>query len=286
MLRTRKSWPLPRSRLFGRVRHMASILDAVIDDLAAEQRALESVIERMPSETWELPTHAPGWAVRDQVAHLAQFDAMAALAIRDPERFRTHLRAPENSEQAYLERARSIAPAGLLSQWRANSLELIKAAKTLDPSARVPWAGPAMSAVSFITARLMETWSHGLDVVDVVGIERPDTDRLRHVAFIGVRARPYSYTNRGLDVPAIPIRISLTAPSGAIWEMGEETEENVIRGTATDFCRVVTRRRHVADTNLEVRGPVAQEWMGIAQAFAGPPGAGRQPGEFPKEATP
>ncbi len=265
---------------------MASILDAVIDDLAAEQRALESVIERIPSEAWELPTHAPGWAVRDQVAHLAQFDAMAALAIRDPERFRTHLRAPENSEQAYLERARSIAPAGLLSQWRANSLELIKAAKTLDPSARVPWAGPAMSAVSFITARLMETWSHGLDVVDVVGIERPDTDRLRHVAFIGVRARPYSYTNRGLDVPAIPIRISLTAPSGAIWEMGEETEENVIRGTATDFCRVVTRRRHVADTNLEVQGPVAQEWMGIAQAFAGPPGAGRQPGEFPKEATP
>lgn len=262
---------------------MPSILDTVIEDLAAEQAALEAVLVRMPPEAWDLPTHAPGWNARDQVAHLAQFDAMATLAIRDPENFRGHLRDPENSEQAYLERARRLTAQELLERWRANSRELVEAAKTLDPSARIPWAGPAMSAVSFITARLMETWSHGLDVVDVVGIDRPDTDRLRHVAFIGVRARPYSYSNRGMDVPAVPIRISLRAPSGATWEMGEETDENVIRGSATDFCRVVTRRRHVADTDLEVRGPVAEEWMGIAQAFAGPPGAGRQPGEFPKE---
>lgn len=264
---------------------MSSILDSVIDDLAAEQAALEAVLLRMPTDAWELPTHAPGWAARDQVAHLAQFDAMATLAIRDPEHFRDHLRQPDNSEQAYLERARKLSARGVLEQWQSNARELIEAANSLDPSARIPWAGPAMSAVSFITARLMETWSHGLDVVDVVGIERPDTDRLRHVAFIGVRARPYSYTNRGMDVPAMPIRISLTSPSGASWEMGEESDENAIRGTATDFCRVVTRRRHVADTNLEVRGRVAEEWMGIAQAFAGPPGAGRQPGEFAKEPT-
>lgn len=264
---------------------MPSILDSVIDDLAAEQAALEAVLVRMPADSWELATHAPGWAARDQVAHLAQFDATATLAIRDPEHFRDHLRQPDNSEQAYLDRARKLSAAKLLERWRTNSRDLIEAGRTLDPSARIPWAGPAMSAVSFITARLMETWSHGLDVVDVVGIERPDTDRLRHVAFIGVRARPYSYTNRGMDVPAVPIRISLTAPSGAAWEMGEDTNENVIRGSATDFCRVVTRRRHVADTALEVRGPVAEEWMGIAQAFAGPPGAGRQPGEFPKETS-
>ncbi len=262
---------------------MPSILDSVIDDLAAEQAALESVLVRMPPAAWELPTHAPGWSAPDQVAHLAQFDAMATLAIRDPEHFRDHLRQADNSEQAYLERARKLTAAELLARWQANARELIEAGRTLNPSARIPWAGPAMSAVSFITARLMETWSHGLDVVDVVGIERPDTDRLRHVAFIGVRARPYSYSNRGMDVPAVPIRITLTAPSGATWEMGEESDENVIRGSATDFCRVVTRRRHVADTNLEVRGPLAEEWMGIAQAFAGPPGAGRQPGEFAKE---
>jgi uncharacterized protein (TIGR03084 family) len=129
----------------------------------------------------------------------------------------------------------------------------------------------------------METWSHGLDVVDVVGMERPDTDRLKHVAFLGVRARPFSFTNRGLEPKREPIRVSLIAPSGDIWELGDETSENVVRGTATDFCRVVTQRRHIADTGLEVVGPAAREWMGIAQAFAGPPGPGRKPGQFANE---
>jgi uncharacterized protein (TIGR03084 family) len=262
---------------------MASVLDEVIDDLAAEQLALERVLERMTDDQWELPTHAPGWAARDQVAHLAQFDAMATAAITDPEGFKAALRTPENSEAAYLERARKLSSGELLKRWRENAAALIESARALDPGARIPWAGPAMSSVSFITARLMETWSHGLDVVDVVGIERPDTDRLRHVAFIGVRARPYSYSNRQMEVPAVPIRVSLVSPTGATWELGEPSDENVIEGTATDFCRVVTRRRHIADTGLRVRGAVAEEWMGIAQAFAGPPGAGRQPGEFAKE---
>ncbi len=262
---------------------MASILENVIDDLAAEQRALEVVLERLRPDAWELPTHAPGWAARDQVAHLAQFDETATLAIRDPERFKTNLRQPENSEAAYLARARALSSTELLAKWREASNTLIEAARTIDPAARIPWAGPAMSSVSFITARLMEAWSHGLDVVDVVGIERPDTDRLRHVAFIGVRARPYSYSNRGMQLPPVPIRVSLMAPSGATWELGEASVENVVRGSATDFCRVVTRRRHIADTELEVTGPAAKEWLGIAQAFAGPPGEGRQPGEFPKE---
>ena len=262
---------------------MATIFEAVVVDLAAEQRALESVLERMTPEQWELPTHAPGWAARDQVAHLARFDEAAALAMRDAAEFRSAARKPGNSEADYLAKGRAMTAAELLSWWQTASSALVTAARGVDPSTRMPWYGPDMSGVSFVTARLMETWSHGLDVVDVVGIERPDTDRLRHVAFIGVRARPFSYSNRGMELPRIPVRVSLTSPGGATWEMGEDSDENVVSGTATDFCRVVTQRRHIADTRLEVTGPAAQEWMGIAQAFAGPPGQGRQPGEFEPE---
>ncbi|MGE3076320.1 MAG: TIGR03084 family metal-binding protein [Dehalococcoidia bacterium] len=264
---------------------MATPFEEVVEDLAEEQRALERVLERMKPEDFEIRTHAPGWAARDQVAHLAHFDEAATLAIVDPESFATYFRQPQNTEEAYLARARQLSDAALLEHWRKNAAALRDAAAGLDPSRRVPWAGPAMSGVSFLTARLMETWSHGLDVVDVVdvvGIDRPDTDRLRHVAFLGVRARPYSYSNRGMEPTRTPIRVSLEAPSGARWELGDDTDENVVRGTASDFCQVVTRRRHIADSELEVVGPVAEEWMGIAQAFAGPPGAGRQPGEFPK----
>ena len=32
-----------------------------------------------------------------------------------------------------------------------------------------PWYGPSMSARSFVTARLMETWAHGMDVADALG---------------------------------------------------------------------------------------------------------------------
>jgi uncharacterized protein (TIGR03084 family) len=261
-------------------------LDALIDDLAGEQAALGVVLNALPSDAWERPTHAPGWAVRDQVAHLASFDGSAALAICDPAAFRAAARTeqpPRGDQPAYIEHGRTLAPAELLAWWRTASGDLVSAARTLAPDARLPWFGPSMSAASFLTARLMETWSHGLDVVDVAGIARPDSDRLRHVALIGVLARPYSYTTRGLTPPAQPVRVELTAPSGARWEFGPADAADRVSGPAADFCAVVTRRRHVADTDLVTTGPAAEEWMLLAQAFAGPPGEGRRPGQFPKQ---
>ena len=266
---------------------MTDMLTEVVDDLEAEQAALESVLVRMPEEAWDRASHAPGWLARDQVAHLATFDETAALAIVDAEAFRAAARAVADPavsfEEQYLAKGRAMSHAELLGWWRKASSALIAAARTMDGKARLPWYGPDMSGVSFVTARLMETWSHGLDVVDVAGVSRPDTDRLRHVAFIGVRTRPFSYLNRGMEPNSEAVRVELTAPSGATWEMGEPSTTNVIRGNATDFCRVVTQRRHISDTGLETVGPAAQEWMDVAQAFAGPPGPGRQPGEFANE---
>ncbi len=265
---------------------MSTLLD-VINDLEAEQAALRVVLEGLPPPDWDTPTHGPGWAVRDQVSHLAFFDEAASRAITAPEAFPAEARAAlqngANMEAGYLARGRGMAPAGVLDWWRRASAALITAARTVEAKARLPWYGPDMSASSFITARLMETWSHGLDVVDVVDGDRPDSDRLRHVAFLGVRTRPFSYSIRGLQPPAAGVRVELTSPSGEKWVLGDEDAAEVIRGTATDFCRVVTQRRHVADTNLEIHGPAAEEWMAIAQAFAGPPGQGRRPGEFAVE---
>jgi uncharacterized protein (TIGR03084 family) len=266
---------------------MSTALDEIIDDLEAEQAALGSVLDALSAADWDTPTHAPGWSVRDQVSHLAFFDEAAVRAMTDREAFETEVRAAlegiSDMEGAYLARGRGMAPSGVLDWWRTASSGLTSTARAVDPKVRLLWYGPEMSPASFITARLMETWSHGLDVVDVVDRDRPDTDRLRHVAFMGSRARPNSYIVRGLRPPDTPIRVELTSPSGEEWVFGDEDAADVIRGTATDFCRVVNQRRHVADTNLEVSGPAAQEWMAIAQAFAGPPGQGRQPGEFAEE---
>jgi uncharacterized protein (TIGR03084 family) len=156
---------------------------------------------------------------------------------------------------------------------------MLAAFSTLEPKQRVPWFGPAMSAASFVTARLMETWAHGQDVVDALAVERRPTERLRHVAHIAVRARRNSYAARGLEEPPEQVRVELTSPSGERWTWNEGARERVA-GPALDFCLVVTQRRHVADTDLLLDGPRAEEWMSIAQAFAGPPGAGRKPGQF------
>lgn len=269
---------------------MSTPLEQIIQDLEDEQRALERVLEKMTAPQWDLPSHAPGWLARDQVAHLAFFDEAATRAIGDPEVFQEEVKAAlsggSEQEQRYLAKGRAMSVDELFAWWRSASSGLIAAARTVDPKARLPWYGPSMSGVSFITARLMETWSHGLDVVDVVSGERPDTDRLRHVAFLGVRTRPFSYINRGMEPNPAPVRVTLTAPSGATWDLGEPSGTDTITGSATDFCRVVTQRRHLADTKLKVEGRAAREWMEIAQAFAGPPGPGREPGEFAHELRP
>jgi uncharacterized protein (TIGR03084 family) len=156
---------------------------------------------------------------------------------------------------------------------------MLEALLKCDPRDRLPWYGPPMSALSFATARLMETWAHGQDVFDTLRIRRTPTDRLRHIALLGVKTFGWTYMNRGLPVPEEPVRVSLAAPSGDIWAWGPEDAANLVSGPAEDFCLVVVQRRHVDDTTLSVKGATARDWMEKAQCFAGPPVDGPKPGE-------
>jgi uncharacterized protein (TIGR03084 family) len=137
-----------------------------------------------------------------------------------------------------------------------------------------------MSVASALTARLMETWAHGQDIADTVGAHREPTPRLRHVAHIGVGARPFSYAAHQLAPPAEPVRVELVGPDGELWTWGPADARDRVTGPALDFCLLVTQRRHRADTAVAAAGPGADLWLSIAQAFAGPPGSGREPGQF------
>lgn len=259
-------------------------IEEVARDLAEEQRALDALVAGLTPAQWQTPTPSEGWAVRDQIAHLAHFDDVAALAIADPAAFAEAAAAAiadmPGYEARYLARGRALAPPALLDWWRAARERLAAAAATLAPGARVPWYGPPMSAVTFLAARLMETWGHGHDVADALGRAREETDRIRHIVAIGIKTRAFSYAVRGLPAPAAPVRVELTLPSGARLAEGEAGAADRIEGTAVDFCRVVTHKRHVDDTGLRMTGPAAREWMAVAQAFAGPPAPGRRPGQF------
>ncbi len=259
----------------------------IVTDLRAEQDSLDDIISRIDRDAWSTSTPAEGWDVRDQIGHLTFFDERATEAIVDPEAFLAGIEAASADMDGYmashLDTARRSNPDEVLSHWRRGRTALLDALDPLDPSTRITWYGPPMSARSFATARLMEAWAHGQDVVDALEVERTPTDRLRHIAFLGVRTMGWSFTINGLDVPTEAVRVSLAASSGDEWVWNDEATQNTVRGEARDFCLVVTQRRHVADTGLEVTGRVAEQWMAIAQTFAGPPGPGRPPGMFEME---
>jgi uncharacterized protein (TIGR03084 family) len=260
----------------------------LLADLEAEYQDLLRLISPLGDKApeWDLATPAAGWAVRDEISHLAYFDVAAHLALDEPQKFAlmaeafmTHVGDPM---EPHLTRGRSMGGDELLAWWVRSHQGLAEVLETADPKARVPWFGPPMGMLSFVSARLMEVWAHGQDVVDALGATREPTDRLRHVAHLGVQARPYSYRVRDRDIPDGRIDVVLAGPSGEewTWQVGEPVEGEAIgtvSGSAEEFCLVVTQRRNVVDTALTVDGELAVDWISIAQAFAGPAGPGRPP---------
>jgi uncharacterized protein (TIGR03084 family) len=259
-----------------------TVLDQVLADLTAEGDELESTVSLLDENGWRTPVPAAGWDVATTIVHLtwtdecaiaagtdkAAWDALVLQAIADPEGF--------VDAEAF---AGANAPAAeILERWRSSRPALVQMLRDRPDGEKIPWYGPPMSPASMGTARLMETWAHALDVYDGLGVTREPTDRIRHVAHLGVRTRDFAFGVHGMEPPAEPFRVELTAPSGELWAWGPEDAAQRITGPAYDFCLRVTQRRHRDDLDLVATGPDADRWLDIAQAFAGPAGAGRAPG--------
>jgi uncharacterized protein (TIGR03084 family) len=261
---------------------LSNLTDELRADLAAEYQDLELTLDAVPGDQWTAVTPAAGWAIVDQLAHLVWSEVAAAQAAGDPEgfvRWRDSLDGDfEPAVKAGLAEGRVLPTGELRARWRAASQGLLAAIAAMDPGSRIPWFGPSMSAVSMMSARLMETWAHGQDIADTVKLERTPTGRLRHIAHLGFATRGWSYRVRDLEPPEAAVHVALRGPDGDLWAWGPGDAADRVVGAALDFCLVVTQRRHVRDTSLTVEGEFAHEWMLIAQAFAGAPGPGRAPG--------
>jgi len=262
-----------------------TLLDDLLDDLKVEGDQLWNAVAGLDRSGWATPTPAPGWTVATQVAHLLWTDEVAVLAAR--------AHTPEGKQawdavvleaiadptgyidQQALEVAR-LSSEALLARWGKARAALPAALRAVPDGQRMPWFGPPMSPTSMATARFMEPWAHALDVDDALGIEPERTDRIRHVAHLGVRTRGFAFSVHELDPPA-EIRVDVTAPSGEVWSWGPEDAAQTVAGSAWDFCRLVTQRVHLEDTDLVASGADAEQWLRIAQAFAGPAGEGRSP---------
>jgi len=253
-------------------------MNQICQDLKDEYDALDAIVKDLNDDTWLMETPFFNWTIKDEISHLAYFDRAAYYSATDQEAFQKDMEEMLVGFVDYSQMHKSVNAVGgklstqeLLAWWRGNRKKLIDAYSALSPKERLPWYGPTMSAKSSATARLMETWAHGQDIVDRLNISRKATKRLHHIAHIGVNTFQWSYKNRQLTPPEHPVYVLLNGPSGEIWEWGPSDAANQVIGDAQDFCLVVTQRRNIADvTSIKAKGDIARQWMQIAQAFAGP----------------
>ncbi|MDA0250418.1 MAG: TIGR03084 family metal-binding protein [Actinomycetota bacterium] len=251
----------------------------IVDDLQAESDALDALVATLPAERWALATPAAGWTVAHQIGHLLWTDRVALISITDEAAFGELLAGAQATIDTFVDDAADdlagLPPDQLLADWRRTRAELHTALRTVPDGRKLLWFGPPMSAASMATARLMETWAHGLDVADALGVAVAPSNRLKSIAHLGVRTRDFAFTVHGLTPPADPFRVELRTPGGGLWVWGPEDAAQRVSGSSLDFCYLVTQRRPRAALDLVADGPDAETWLGIAQAFAGPPGSGR-----------
>ena len=244
---------------------------ALLDDLEAEQHALLDLVRAIDADDWLRPTPARGWDVRDTIAHLADTDEMAiATATGRPGSLNERSEAGASGEDVTYRgvlHGRRRSGREVCAWFESSTTALREMFLSLDPGARVPW-GIGMRPASLVTARMMETWAHGLDVHAALGAATVDTDRLGHIAWLATRALPYAYTVAGREPPGDPVRVELTLPSGAPWSTGPEDAPDRISGSAGEYCRVFVHRLAPSDAStLLAEGDAAADVLRVARAY-------------------
>ena len=259
----------------------------VYAELAAQDEELDRLVAGLDADGWATPTPAEGWTVKDQIAHLTFVSRLAGLSAGDPETFQRIADGARTGFQAAVESAlaeyAAVPTEKLLELWRTERVGAVRALAAVPAGATVPWLVNPLPPSVLASAGMMESFAHGLDVADALGVRREYTDRVAYLVAFGVHTRDFGYQAHGLPAPEEPFRFELTLPSGRVLEFGPDDAAQRVTGPAVDFCLLVSRRRHADDLLLTAEGEHARQWLGIAQAYRGPGGPGRAPGQFPAE---
>jgi uncharacterized protein (TIGR03084 family) len=168
-------------------------------------------------------------------------------------------------KKAAIKKGRSMRPQDVIEWWRGGRAKVVEPLSHMGADDRVPWIAGDMSARTFATFRLMETWMHGLDIYQTLGIEVEDTQRIRHVCWLGWKTLPYAFKQAGEHYE--PVRVEVIGPGYAKWVYGPEDADNLIKGSASDWARLVVHRAKPSDIRLKVTGEQAETAIKVARAF-------------------
>jgi uncharacterized protein (TIGR03084 family) len=251
----------------------------ILSDLVAEEQALDQFLQRVHEREWTLPTPARGWSIMNTVCHLAYSETFAAEVIEKGEAWIEQAAFADTED--WMERGiiqgKGLRYQGVIEWWRNGRASVVDALSRMEGDERIPWLLGPMSAKAFATVRLMETWSHGLDIKAAMegrftlaeGEEDPrdDTPRLRHVAWLAHRALPHAFEKAGEAFPADGIRVELMGPRYARWVYGPQDAQNVIKGIAGEWCRVAVDRLDAGDSSLKAMGEAAETALRVVSMY-------------------
>jgi uncharacterized protein (TIGR03084 family) len=254
----------------GRGLRETQIVTQIFDDLEAEQDEIEAVLAPLDAAGLQQPSAAAGWSISDVVLHLAQSEESVVAAISG-----VPLSEPLGIQGATTDeiienwvRAERGDPIATVERWRAARRRSLAALRGADLDARYPWIAATLRPEALATTRLAEHWAHALDIAEPLGVDYPDTDRLRHIAWLAQRTLPYAFQLSG-QLPQ-DVRCELMAPDGTtVWNFGDETAESLISGSAGDFCRVGAQRMKAADSGLVATGQYADVALAVLRNYAG-----------------
>ncbi len=261
----------------------------IFDELAAEQERLEGILSGLDLAQWTSPSGASGWTIADVVLHLAQSEeGVQATVTRKPLRARLGVVAETTDEwAAEMVRRERAAPAEVFARWQRARQAALAAIRAADPDQPVEWVTGPVKPATLATTRLAEHWAHGLDITGPLGIAFPDTERLRHVAWLAHRTLPYALSLAGQ--PPAAVRCELTAPGGTapgdagrgdggrgdggpggadVWRFGPADAESAISGAAGEFCRVAAQRLDPARSGLRASGPHGATALRMLRTYA------------------
>lgn len=260
----------------------------ILSDLVAEQQQLDQFLQTLRTRQWATKTPAEGWTIQDIVSHLAYTEHLAAEVIAEGE---SRMKAEKITDldewtERGVEQGRGRRHQEIIEWWRFGRADVVDALSRMLATDRINWIHGDMSARTFATTRLMETWAHGLDVKASIlgritpldappeGVEEEewsdplaDTPRLRHIAYLGQQTLPYAFEQAGEEFPKEGIRVEVMGPMYAAWRFGPEDTDQVVKGMAADWCRVVVRRQDASETGLKAVGEHAEKALEIARTY-------------------
>ena len=247
-------------------------------DFLEEAATLAKLLKNESEGVFKKVTQFKSWTINDVIGHLHLFDIAAIKSLESDKAFleffepiSRDLKRGLSLLDVQFPYLKSLNGRELFNSWWETANDLANKYLIADPKKRLKWAGPEMSAMSSITARQMETWAHGQEIFDCLGVERVESDRIKNICHLGVATYPWTFKNRKLTIPKPAPYVQLVSPSGEVWSWNSPEAETFVIGNSIEFAQVVTQVRNVGDCSLNIYGENARNWMAMAQCFAGKP---------------